>query len=535
MRNFYITDTLSRKKELFTPINPGHVGLYVCGPTVYGDAHLGHARPGVTYDVLVRLMRHLGYKVRYVRNITDVGHLEHDSDDGEDKIAKKARLEQLEPMEVAQAYTLRYHEAMRMLNVAPPSIEPRASGHIIEQIAIVQKIIDAGYAYISNGSVYFDVQKYDRDHRYGILSGRTLDETKEGTRALDGQDDKHAPYDFALWKKASPEHIMKWPSPWSEGFPGWHLECSAMSEKYLGKEFDIHGGGMDLMFPHHECELAQNMASRGTGGVRYWMHNNMITINGKKMGKSLGNFITLQELFTGSHKLLQQAYTPMTIRFFILQAHYRSTLDFSNEALQAAEKGLKKVMQAAKDLREIAAAAGIQPQTCGTEGHTAAELAYGEFITDTAPEEGQSYAVPEAMAKAAGQDTPSAETSSVINEVYDALCDDLNTPVALSHIFDAVRIINSAKDGKTKLSKADLYALTRLFDDIVSGVLGLRDEEAAGGKAEKVIDGLMGMVLSERQAAKEAKDWATSDKIRDTLKALGINLKDTKDGTEWSF
>ncbi len=535
MRNFYITDTLSRKKELFTPINPGHVGLYVCGPTVYGDAHLGHARPGVTYDVLVRLMRHLGYKVRYVRNITDVGHLEHDSDDGEDKIEKKARLEQIEPMEVAQTYTLRYHEAMRMLNVAPPSIEPRASGHIIEQIAIVKKILDAGYAYISNGSVYFDVQKYDKSHRYGILSGRTLDETKEGTRSLDGQEDKHAPYDFALWKKASPEHIMKWPSPWSEGFPGWHLECSAMSEKYLGKEFDIHGGGMDLMFPHHECELAQNMASRGTGGVRYWMHNNMITINGKKMGKSLGNFITLQELFTGSHKLLQQAYTPMTIRFFILQAHYRSTLDFSNEALQAAEKGLKKVMQAAKDLREMAAAAGIEPQACGTEGHTAAEFTYGEFTTDLAPEEGQSYAVPETIAKAAGQAAPSAEITSVINQVYDALCDDLNTPVALSHIFDAVRIINSAKEGKTKLSKADLYSLTRLFDDVVCGVLGLRDEEAAGGKAEKVIDGLMGIVLSERQAAKEAKDWATSDKIRDTLKALGINLKDTKDGTEWSF
>ena len=491
MRNFYITDTLSRKKELFTPINPGHVGLYVCGPTVYGDAHLGHARPGVTYDVLVRLMRHLGYKVRYVRNITDVGHLEHDSDDGEDKIAKKARLEQLEPMEVVQTYTHRYHEAMRMLNVAPPSIEPRASGHIIEQIALVQKIMDAGYAYISNGSVYFDVEKYNRDHRYGILSGRTLDETREGTRTLDGQEDKHAPYDFALWKKASPEHIMKWPSPWSEGFPGWHLECSAMSEKYLGKEFDIHGGGMDLMFPHHECELAQNTASRGTGGVKYWMHNNMITINGKKMGKSLGNFITLQELFTGTHPLLEQAYSPMTIRFFILQAHYRSTLDFSNEALQAAEKGLKRVLQAAKDLRDMASAAGVAQ-------------------TDR-------------------------EIAAVTENVYNALCDDLNTPVALSHIFDAVRIINSAKEKKTVLSGEDLASLLRLFDDIVFGVLGLRDEEAAGGKAEKVIGGLMEMVIGERKAAKEAKDWATSDRIRDALKALGIQLKDTKDGTEWSM
>ena len=351
MRDFYITNTLNRQKELFVPISPGRVGLYVCGPTVYGDAHLGHARPGVTYDVLVKLFRHLGYKVRYVRNITDVGHLEHDADEGEDKIEKKARIEQIEPMEVAQEYTIRYHKAMEALNVASPSIEPRASGHIIEQIQLVSKILDAGYAYISNGSVYFDVEKYDKDHKYGILSGRTLDETKEGTRALDGQDDKHAPFDFALWKKASPEHIMKWPSPWSDGFPGWHLECSAMSEKYLGKEFDIHGGGMDLMFPHHECELAQNTASRGTGGVHYWMHNNMITINGKKMGKSLGNFITLDEMFHGTHPLLEQAYSPMTIRFFILQAHYRSTLDFSNDALQAAEKGLRKILQAGKDLK----------------------------------------------------------------------------------------------------------------------------------------------------------------------------------------
>ena len=357
MRDLYITNTLSRKKEIFKPVHPGFVGLYVCGPTVYGDAHLGHARPGITYDVLVKLLRHLGYKVRYVRNITDVGHLEHDADEGEDKIAKKARIEQLEPMEVVQEYTIRYHDAMRMLNVAPPSIEPRASGHIIEQIALVKKILDAGFAYESNGSVYFDVRKYNESHHYGVLSGRNLDDVVSGTRELDSQDDKREPYDFALWKKAAPEHIMHWPSPWSEGFPGWHLECSAMSEKYLGREFDIHGGGMDLMFPHHECELAQNTASRGCGGVKYWMHNNMITINGKKMGKSYGNFITLQELFEGTHPLLAQAYTPMTVRFFILQAHYRSTLDFSNEALQAAGKGLKRVMQAEKDLREMASAA----------------------------------------------------------------------------------------------------------------------------------------------------------------------------------
>jgi len=520
MRNIYITDTLSRKKELFKPVNPGHVGLYVCGPTVYGDAHLGHARPGVTYDVLVKLLRHIGYKVRYVRNITDVGHLEHDADEGEDKIAKKARIEQLEPMEVVQEYTLRYHQAMQALNVAPPSIEPRASGHIIEQIALVRKILDAGYAYESNGSIYFDVRKYDRDHKYGILSGRVLDDMREGTRELDGQEDKRAPYDFALWKKASPEHIMRWPSPWSDGFPGWHLECSAMSEKYLGKEFDIHGGGMDLMFPHHECELAQNTASRGTGGVKYWMHNNMITINGKKMGKSLGNFITLEELFTGSHKLLKQAYTPMTVRFFILQAHYRSTLDFSNDALQAAEKGLRKILSAAKDLREMASAAGISSGSIGTRGHKAYEMDYGEFDTASAPETCAAS---------------SEEIRNIFNNVYDALCDDLNTPVALSHIFEAVRIINSAKDKTTVLDSNDLASLLQLFDDIVYGVLGLKDDGNEGGKAGRMIDALMTLVLEQRKAAKAAKDWAAADRIRDELKAVGIQIKDTKDGTGWSI
>ena len=507
MRNLYITNTLSRKKELFEPVHPGHVGLYVCGPTVYGDAHLGHARPGITYDVLVRLLKHLGYKVRYVRNITDVGHLEHDADEGEDKIAKKARTEQLEPMEVVQEYTIRYHDAMRMLNVAPPSIEPRASGHIIEQIALVKKILDAGYAYESNGSVYFDVRKYNESHDYGVLSGRNIEEMIGGTRELDGQEDKHASYDFALWKKAAPEHIMRWPSPWSDGFPGWHLECSAMSEKYLGKVFDIHGGGMDLMFPHHECELAQNTASRGCGGVRYWMHNNMITINGKKMGKSYGNFITLEELFNGTHPLLVQAYSPMTVRFFILQAHYRSTLDFSNDALQAAEKGLKRVMQAAKDIHEMA-------------GHPAAELPYGKFVTDIAPER---------------FDTDNPAIADICEKTYESLCDDLNTPIALSYIFEAVKIINTAKDGKIKLSQKDMDTLAGLFDDVVSGVLGLKDEENEGGKAGQIIDGLMTMVLEQRKAAKANKDWATSDKIRDDLNALGIHIKDTKDGTEWTL
>jgi len=496
---------MTHKKELFVPVQEGHVGMYVCGPTVYGDAHLGHARPGVTYDVLSKLLRHLGYKVRYVRNITDVGHLEHDADEGEDKIAKKARLEQLEPMEVVQSYTLRYHEAMRQLNVAPPSIEPRASGHIIEQIEAVKKILEAGYAYESNGSIYFDVQKYNNDHHYGILSGRNLDDTLEGTRALDGQSDKKAPFDFALWKKAEPEHIMHWPSPWSEGFPGWHLECSVMGEKYLGGEFDIHGGGMDLMFPHHECEIAQNVACRGTQGVRYWVHNNMITINGQKMGKSLGNFITLPQLFSGDHPALQMAYSPMTVRFFILQAHYRGTLDFSNDALQAADKGLKRVLQAAKDLYAMA-------------GKPLPSLPYGELPSGIAPE-------------SCGATSP--EVKAVWEGVYDALCDDMNTPMALASISEAVRLINSAKAGSVKFSAADIDTLVQIFDDIVFGVLGLLPESA--GSSEKVIDGLMQMVLEERAAAKAAKDWAASDKIRDSLKALGISVKDGKDGAEWTI
>ncbi len=517
MRNLFLTNTLTHRKELFTPVQPGHVGMYVCGPTVYGDAHLGHARPGVTYDVLQKLLRHLGYQVRYVRNITDVGHLENDADEGEDKIAKKARLARLEPMEVVQTYTFRYHEAMRQLNVAPPSIEPRASGHILEQIETVKKILAAGYAYESNGSVYFDVRKYNESHPYGILSGRNLDDTREGTRSLDGQDDKRAPFDFALWKKAEPQHIMKWPSPWGEGFPGWHLECSVMGEKYLGQEFDIHGGGMDLMFPHHECEIAQNVASRGTQGVHYWVHNNMITINGQKMGKSLGNFITLPELFSGRHPKLEQAYSPMTIRFFILQAHYRSTLDFSNEALQAADKGLRRILQAYRDL--CALAGGCSPVR-GSEGSKAAELVYGEYLDSVAPDraEGASEAV-----------------SAIFEGVYDALCDDLNTPIAIAHLFDAVKLVNQAKEGKESLSEGDLAVLVRLFDDIVFGVLGLRDDSAAEGGSTRVVGGLMEMVLEARAAAKAAKDWPRSDAIRDQLKALGITVKDTKNGAEWTL
>lgn len=492
MRDLYITNTLSRKKELLKPINPGHIGLYVCGPTVYGDAHLGHARPGVTYDVLVKYLRHLGYKVRYVRNITDVGHLEHDADEGEDKIAKKARLEQLEPMEVVQEYTLRYHEAMRALNVAPPSIEPRASGHIIEQIALVKKILDAGYAYESNGSIYFDVQKYNGDHEYGVLSGRVLDDMIGGTRELDGQEDKHASYDFALWKKASPEHIMRWPSPWSDGFPGWHLECSAMSEKYLGKEFDIHGGGMDLMFPHHECELAQNTASRGTGGVHYWMHNNMITINGQKMGKSLGNFITLDEFFSGSHPLLTQAYSPMTIRFFILQAHYRGTVDFSNEALQASEKALQRMLEGRRRLEQLKAS-----------------------------------------------DESTVDVAAVESRCYEALDDDLNTPVVIAALFDACGMINRINDGHDKATQADIDALRRLFDTFLGDILGVTDElgaaSAGSGARLKPFEDAVELLLQIRAEAKAKKDWATSDLIRDRLKEIGFNVKDTRDGWEWSL
>lgn len=411
-----IYNTLTRKKELFEALNPPHVGMYVCGPTVYGDPHLGHARPAITFDILFRYLQHLGYKVRYVRNITDVGHLEHDADEGEDKIAKKARLEQLEPMEVVQYYTLRYHKAMEMLNVLPPSIEPHASGHIIEQIELVKQILDNGYAYESQGSIYFDVNKYNKDHHYGILSGRNLDDVLNTTRELDGQEEKHNPADFALWKKAQPEHIMRWPSPWSNGFPGWHCECTAMGRKYLGERFDIHGGGMDLIFPHHECEIAQAVASQGHDIVHYWMHNNMITINGQKMGKSLGNFITLNEFFTGQNKNLKQAYSPMTIRFFILMAHYRGTVDFSNDALQAAEKAMSRLMEAYNAIGRI------QP---------------------------------------AAQSTVSV--SEFKGKCYEAMDDDLNTPIVISHLFDAAKVINQAVDGNAKLTTTDVAELKSLL------------------------------------------------------------------------
>ena len=464
----YIHNTLSRKKELFVPIKEPMVGMYVCGPTVYGDAHLGHARPAITFDILFRWLKYSGYKVRYVRNITDVGHLEHDADDGEDKIEKKARLEQLEPMEVVQHFTLRYHDAMKALNVLPPSIEPRASGHIPEQIEYARKILESGFAYESGGSVYFDVEKYNKHHRYGILSGRNIDDIVENTRSLDGQSEKRRSVDFALWKKASAEHIMRWHSEWSDGFPGWHLECSAMGQKYLGEQFDIHGGGMDLIFPHHECEIAQSVAAVGHQAVKYWMHNNMITINGQKMGKSLGNFITLEEFFTGSHKLLDSAYSPMTIRFFILQAHYRSTVDFSNEALIASQKGLSRLTEAYDRLKKITPSA-----------------------------------------------TTSVETKDWATMCREAMNDDLNTPIVISHLFDAAKAINTVYDTKATISQTDLDSLKELFDTYID-ILGLQTEQSSS----KYLD-----------SYKKAVDLLLS--LR--LASYGFVVKDTKEGFEWSL
>ncbi|RKD92263.1 cysteine--tRNA ligase [Mangrovibacterium diazotrophicum] len=484
-----IYNTLSRKKEVFEPLHPGKVGLYVCGPTVYGKAHLGHARPAVTYDLLFRYLKHLGYKVRYVRNITDVGHLANDADEGEDKIAKKARLDELEPMEVVQLYTNDYHKNMEKLNVLPPSIEPRATGHIIEQIDVVQKILDAGYAYESKGSVYFDVEKYAKDYPYGELSGRKIEDLQANTRDLDGQDEKHSPLDFAIWKKASPEHIMRWPSKWSDGFPGWHLECTAMSCKYLGETFDIHGGGMDLTFPHHEAEIAQAKAANGHDAVRYWMHNNMITLNGQKMGKSLGNAISLDEFFAGDHPLLEKAYNPMTIRFFMLTAHYRSTLDFSNEALQAAEKGMERLLKASETLDKLTAS---------------------------------------------DQSSASVNVAELKEKCYAAMNDDLNSPIAIAHLFDGVKLINSIADGKATISAEDLEALKSLFNTFVFDLFGLNKPEQASGNVE-AFDSAIDLLLQLRQDAKANKDWATADKIRNELTRLGFEIKDTKEGSTWEL
>lgn len=485
--NLTLYNSLTRSREPFNPLHPPFVGLYVCGPTVYSDPHLGHARPAVTFDLLFRYLTHLGYKVRYVRNITDVGHLENDADEGEDKIQKKARIEHLEPMEVVQKYINSYHRNMDQLNTLPPSIEPRASGHIIEQQMLVKEILEKGYAYEVNGSVYFDVLKYNEKFTYGKLSGRVLEDLQANTRELEGQEEKRNPFDFALWKKADPAHLMRWPSLWSEGYPGWHLECSAMSIKYLGEVFDIHGGGMDLQFPHHECEIAQSTAARGKESVRYWMHNNMITINGQKMARSLGNFITLDQLFSGSHPMLTQAYSPMTIRFFLLQAHYRSTLDFSNEALQAAEKGLQKLMKSFETLEKL------KPSASST-----------------------------------------VDVATLRSNCRDAMNDDLNSPVLLSHLFEGVKYINSVNDGSEKLTAGDIGALRELFRTFVFDILGLKNELAASGD-EKLTSELMKIIINLRNDARDRKEWSVSDKIREELKKAGVILKDTKNGVEWEL
>lgn len=492
-QNFLIYNTLTRRKELFKPLHAPHVGMYVCGPTVYGDPHLGHARPAITFDVLFRYLRHLGYKVRYVRNITDVGHLEHDADEGDDKIEKKARLEQLEPMEIAQYYTNRYHKAMELLNTLPPSIEPHATGHIIEQEQLVKEILDNGYAYVSNGSVYFDIQAYNKDHHYGILSGRNLTDIINNSRELAGVGEKKCQADFALWKKATPEHIMRWPSPWGDGFPGWHCECTAMGRKYLGNHFDIHGGGMDLIFPHHECEIAQAVASQGDQMVHYWMHNNMITINGQKMGKSLGNFITLEQFFTGNHPMLEQAYTPMTIRFFILSAHYRSPVDFSNAALQSAQKGYERLMDGIGNLERVQPSKGSQPDTA-------------KFV------------------------------KGLRQRLYDDMNDDMQTPLVISTLFEACHLVNTLLDHKTKISADDLKELADVMNTFTFDILGLKSNRGANSpEREKAYGKIVDMVLAMRQKAKEAKDWATSDQIRDTLAEAGFIVQDTKDGVTWKL
>jgi cysteinyl-tRNA synthetase len=479
-------NTLTRQTEKFVPIHPNLVGMYVCGPTVYSNAHLGNARTFISFDVVFRYLRHLGYKVRYVRNITDAGHLESDADEGDDKISKKAKIEQLEPMEIVQRYTIDFHEMMASFNALPPSIEPTATGHIIEQIEMTKQIIANGFAYESNGTVYFDVEKFAKENNYTALTGRNLDDLLNGTRELDGQDDKRGRLDFALWIKAKPEHIMKWPSPWGDGFPGWHLECSAMSRKYLGEQFDIHGGGMDLAPTHHTNEIAQNIAcTNHKTPVTYWMHTNMLTVNGQKMSKSLGNSFLPHELFSGSHPLLDKGYSAMTVRFFMLQAHYRSTLDFSNEALQAAEKGFARLMNAMKLIE------GLKTNLTST-----------------------------------------ANINELRTNIYAALDDDFNTPIALSHIFDGTRIINSINDGKETITAEDKELLKKTMYEIVYDILGLKEESAVN--TDK-IDGLMNMILDVRNEAKTRKDFNTSDLIRDKLKEIGFEIKDGKEGTSYTL
>ncbi|MCW5911191.1 MAG: cysteine--tRNA ligase [Cyclobacteriaceae bacterium] len=484
----FVTNSLTGTKEIFKPVTPGFVGMYVCGPTVYNDVHLGNVRTFLTFDIVSRYLRFLGYKVRYVRNITDVGHLENDADEGEDKIAKKARLEQLEPMEVVKHYTEDFHEVMRQFNILPPSIEPSATGHIVEQIEITKKLLDKGLAYESNGSVYFNVRKYNQKNHYGILSGRNIEELVESGRELDNQDEKRDKIDFALWKKASPHHIMRWPSPWGDGFPGWHLECTVMSTKYLGDTFDIHGGGMDLKFPHHECEIAQGTGATGKAPVNYWLHSNMLTVNGQKMSKSLGNSFLPRELFAGTHKLLDKGYGPMAVRFFMLQSHYSSTLDFSNEALQAAEKGFKKLVNALVLIKKM----------------------------EPAP--------------AASDSEISKELTRLSRECYLNMSDDFNTAKTLAVLFEMSARINDLQSGNIKLSDVDKVAFTEFKETYIGfmeEVLGLQEEKEQN---DETLKGAINLLIDLRKKARTDKNFALSDKIRDDLKKLGIQVKDGKDG-----
>ncbi len=482
-----IHNSLTGKKEVFEPLNEGHIGMYVCGPTVYSNVHLGNCRTFMSFDMIFRYFKHLGYKVRYVRNITDAGHMVDDAEDGEDKIAKKARLEQLEPMEVVQRYTLDFHNTLEKFNLLPPSIEPTATGHIIEQIEIIKDIFKKGYAYEANGSVYFDVAKFNKDYEYGQLSGRKLEDMIANTRELTAQDDKKSPQDFALWKKAEPQHIMRWPSPWGDGFPGWHLECTVMSTKYLGETFDIHGGGMDLKFPHHECEIAQAEASYGKSPVNYWMHANMLTMNGKKMAKSTGNNILPGQIFTGENKLLSKPFSPSVVRFFMMQAHYASILDLSNDALLASEKGFNKLMEALDLLGHLK-----------TGSNSDFDIKAWE------------------------------------QQCYDAMNDDFNTPILIASLFEAVRHINLIKEGKERITPTDKEALQKTINALVFDVLGLEQKTGNAADTEK-LSGVVEMLIQLRKEARENKDFATSDKIRDQLADLGIQLKDGKEGTTFNL
>ena len=482
-----IYNSLSGEKELFVPINEGSIGMYVCGPTVYSNVHLGNLRTFMSFDVIFRYFIHLGYKVRYVRNITDVGHIVDDVDEGEDKIAKKARLEQLEPMEVVQRYTVDFHEILKAFNFLPPSIEPTATGHIIEQIEIIKKIIDSGIGYEANGSVYFDVVKFNKTNHYGRLSGRNIEDMLANTRDLDGQSDKRNPQDFALWKKAEPQQIMRWPSPWSDGFPGWHLECTAMSTKYLGNHFDIHGGGMDLKFPHHECEIAQNEACTGQTPVNYWMHANMLTLNGKKMAKSTGNNILPGEILSGNNTILSKAFPASVARFFMLQAHYRSVLDFSDEAIVAAEKGYKRLMEAIDSLKQIKTASNSTLDISGWK-----------------------------------------------QLCYDAMNDDFNSPILIAQLFEGVRFVNLLKENKETISATDLEILSTTMQSFVFDVLGLENQKTADSSNDK-LEGTINMLIDMRNKARADKNFAMSDHIRDQLLTLGIQLKDNKEGTSFSI